>query len=707
MSTEGPADALVAVAPPRVLQPGEVLMRVGDRGDEAFQVVSGQLEILSGDGEHRIDLLGPGATVGEVAMLAGCPRTATARALDECVVRPIARSDYERWVAADDARWRRLADAARARIDRLRLVAMLAALLDVDDAAAAAVAERSTWVRLDAADPLFAAGDPSDAAYLIVSGRVAVVQDGRYVREVARGDLVGELGLIERAPRSATVVALRETTLARFDLDAFGQLTLEHPALMLQVSRTVLARLGRPHATTDRARSIVVAVTAPADPDTTAARLTDELARHGTARHLSAARIDGALHRPGLVESGDPVTRPAVAEYLHDAETDHDYLLLEADRDVTHWTRTALALADRIVVVMSADPDDGERRRARAILAAAPAVAPVERWLALVHPAGTERPSRSAELADGLGFDRVAHLRHGSTADLARLARLVSGNATGLVLGGGGARGFAHIGTWRALQELGIEIDAVGGASIGAPLGVMMALQFDADALERIVASMFHGLLDYTVPVVSLLKGGRIARNIDATLGGLDVRDTWLPFFCVSTNLTHSRVQVHDRLSAARAVRASVAIPGVLPPVPFGGDLLVDGGVLNNLPCDIMRATGTVGRLIAVDLTAAVGPQVADDYGPSVSGWRALRSHLRADRSRYPGIVAVIMRAMVAGSARDRARMLTDGTIDCYLDLDLHGVQLLDFERVAEIARRGHEAARPRLAAWQATLAPR
>ena len=162
------------------------------------------------------------------------------------------------------------------------------------------------------------------------------------------------------------------------------------------------------------------------------------------------------------------------------------------------------------------------------------------------------------------------------------------------------------------------------------------------------------------MPVVSLLKGERIARNITRALGDIDVRDTWLPFFCVSTNLTRSSVEVHDRDAASTAVRASVAIPGVLPPVPLGGDLLVDGGVLNNLPCDVMRATGMVDRLIAVDLSPPVGPRAQDDYGLSVSGWKALR----AGRSQFPGIVAVIMRAMVAGSVRDRDRMLATGAVD-------------------------------------------
>ena len=388
-----------------------------------------------------------------------------------------------------------------------------------------------------------------------------------------------------------------------------------------------------------------------------------------------------------------------MSQYLHEVETTYDYLLLETGDADTNWTQVALSLADRIVVVASCKPDDDEARRIAAVLAAVPPGRRVERWVVLVHPADTTQPHGAIEMADRFGVQRVANVRNGSIDDLHRVARLVSGNATGLVLGGGGARGFAHLGVWRALNELGIDVDTIGGASIGAPLGFFMALQTPDDTMVPLVAELFHDLLDYTVPIVSLIKGERITRNIAKVTGGVDVRDVWLPFFCVSTNLTRSCVEVHDRLDAATAIRASVAIPGILPPVPFNGELLVDGGVLNNLPCDVMRAAGTVKRLIAVDLSPPTGPTVRQDFGHAVSGWRALRARFGPGRSPYPGLMSVVMRSLVTGSVRDRDRLLSEGTVDWYIGVDVPGVQLLDFERVAEIAERGYRAARPRLEA--------
>ena len=158
---------------------------------------------------------------------------------------------------------------------------------------------------------------------------------------------------------------------------------------------------------------------------------------------------------------------------------------------------------------------------------------------------------------------------------------------------------------------------------------------------------------------------------------------------------------MHDRGSLARAIRAGSAIPGVIPPIPNEGELLVDGGVLDNLPVDHLRDTGLVDTVIAVDVAPPLGPRAKQDFGLSVSGWRVLRSKLRGKRG-YPNVSAVIMRSMLVGSMRERDRLVAAGYTDLYLDLDLRGVSLLDFETVEPVAQAGYDAARPRIEAWLA-----
>jgi CRP-like cAMP-binding protein len=237
---------------------GEVLVHEGGRDDDVFTVVEGSFEVLRGPAMVRIDTVGPGATIGEIAALAGCPRTATVRALEPSVVRQLEGSAHQRWLAEDEPAMVAIANVARERIDRHRSIGLVAELLAIDLTLAAEVVESSERVHLRSGDVLFEERDESDAGYPMVSGRLAASHDGTVIGEIARGEVVGEVGMIERAPRGVTVTALRDSTLARFSTDAFRALTSAHPTLMLQLSRTILSRVGRRYAHTDRARSIAV-----------------------------------------------------------------------------------------------------------------------------------------------------------------------------------------------------------------------------------------------------------------------------------------------------------------------------------------------------------------------------------------------------------------------------------------------------------------
>lgn len=146
-------------------------------------------------------------------------------------------------------------------------------------------------------------------------------------------------------------------------------------------------------------------------------------------------------------------------------------------------------------------------------------------------------------------------------------------------------------------------------------------------------------------------------------------------------------------------MRASVSIPGVFPPVPAGDDLLVDGGVLNNLPVDAAAAEG-VRTIIAVDVAPVTGPRAREDFGLSVSGWQALRQALGRGRNSYPGISAVLLRSMIVGSVRGRAEALAAADVDLLLELPIRGVSMLDWDAVEEVADMGYELSEPRIRAW-------
>ena len=561
-------------------------------------------------------------------------------------------------------------------------------------------------VTVQAGQRLWAVGDPADAAVLVLSGRLRTMPGGerRDATDHGPGDLVGEQALLDEDGRTAEVVAVRDTALARLPRVSFDALVDLHPATMLVVLRRLLARTRRhPDArrAVDRHLSVVVV---PHSDDVDVRMFTTQLvaALGPDAAHVWSARVDSQLHQAGIAHCEPGTVDDArLTHWLHEAEQDTPVLVYEADRTWTAWTDRAVRQADEILVVARAGDDPAPGPLEQRAVAGHGSHAP-RTTLVLLHGASTERATGTDAWLEARAADRHVHVRANRQADMARLARIVAGTATTLVLGGGGARGGAHLGVIRALRHLGVPIDGYGGTSIGSVMALAGALEWADDEIVPRAAAIFADLLDYTLPVVSLLKGERITRAIADAADGRDIEDLWTDWFCVSTNLTRQTEVVHRRGDLATAARASVAIPGVLPPVPYGDDLLIDGGSMNNLPLDHMREQNPTGTVIAVDVAPPRGPSAKAEATPVVSGWSQIAGKVVPGRraARVPGIVVTLLGSTIVSAMRDRHEHVANGLADLYLDLDLRGHGLLDFEAVAAIAAAGEEAALPRIEAW-------
>jgi predicted acylesterase/phospholipase RssA/CRP-like cAMP-binding protein len=303
-------------------------------------------------------------------------------------------------------------------------------------------------------------------------------------------------------------------------------------------------------------------------------------------------------------------------------------------------------------------------------------------WAGLVdraEAAGARVLLVAEEDGDWPGFcrrqaDRVVEL--GTPApDPSRLARRLAGRAVGVVLSGGGARGLAHIGVLQALSEAGIVVDRVGGCSMGALVGAQFALGREpVEIRERCRTELVerNPLGDYTVPRIALTRGRRGRAMLDRLLGEARIEDLPRDFFCVSSDLVAGTLSVHREGRLADAVAASVALPGIVPPVRLGDRVLVDGGVLDNLPVGEMAVTGE-GPVIAVDVTA------------------------RFDATARAGIKETLLRTLVLGSSDTAAA--AQAHADAVIEPDVTGIGMLDFARLDDLVERGREAARRALAA--------
>lgn len=538
----------------------------------------------------------------------------------------------------------------------------------------------------------------------MVTGRLQLtaINDGAQTLDVSvgRGDIVGELGIIEQAPRSAAATATRDSTLARLSEEAFETLTGRYPKLMLQVFRKILTRVMRPNLSAPEAGMIAVAVLSPnADVDMVRS-ISREIESHGPTLFLDREQVSRFFNRRGVVDADAGTAEQARHdELLHEADVTHRWVVLETDPTLTTWSRRALRSADRVVLVPSPFPDEREHELIRAFTEAVDTVTDRELWMVQTNQVFINRPTANKAVIATMHPDRILQHHRGLPSSTARLGRLASGTATGVALSGGGGRSFAQIGALRALAEAGHNLDVVTRTSMGSVVASMFALVADPKNLTEHIEEGFRGtnVIDYTLPLVSLTSGKGLTEAIIATVGPILIEELTLPFCCLSTNLTTAQLVEHRRGSVADALRASVSLPGVFPPVVVNGELLVDGGVMENLPVGPLVRDSGVGTVLAVDVAPPNGPGSSLAYGSGVSGGQALRHQVSRNRASYPGIANTVMSSMLRSSARARNDALADDNVDMYLSVNLRGVKLLDFDAISEIAERGYRATVERL----------
>ena len=579
----------------------------------------------------------------------------------------------------------------------------------LDDALLAKLSHQLEVVDVAGGSALFRQGDPGDSLYILLRGRLNVSlvdpETGveKLVGETAPGESVGEIGLLTGEPRSASLWAARDSRLVRISQPAFDELAEDNPALLRGLANVVIELLRKRTSSYRYGPRVSNIAIIPTRAKNGAAQFAEELrttlARFGPTLHANSERIDDLVGVSGIA-----MALPGSAEDLRlgnwfaDEENRQRFLLLEADAEATEWTRRCLRQADMILIVGNSADDPLATAAELELICDAEAVRSVRHVLVLLHPKSTQSISGTARWLDARNVDQHHHVRIGEPLDLDRLGRIIAGTAIGLVLGGGGARGFAHAGVYRALCEQGIPIDWVGGSSIGAVFGAGIGMGWDPERVEEEARISFvkeNPFGDYTFPFVALLRGRRIDRLTRSSFSG-DIEDMLIPYFCVSSDLTAARLTIHERGELWRAIRASVSLPGVLPPAVESKHLAVDGGILNNLPVDIMR-NRSVGKVIAVDLS--VSKEYELDYQEIPGPLQIMLSRLPfARKLQVPGIVTLMMKATVVASAVHSKSVRREATLLLNPPLGRFGLLAMsDFEEIVEV---GYQHACELLKGW-------
>ena len=524
---------------------------------------------------------------------------------------------------------------------------------DLEEGERARLAGELETLNLKRGDVLVRQGEMADALYVVVTGRFTVTVAGRHdlLAEVGPGQPVGEIAFLAGGVRTATVTALRDSLVLRLGRSEFEQLSSKSPSIW----RTLTVTLAR--------RVAVASISRIPPPDPRPRTVT--LIRAGVSELppsfvVGLSRVFRRGNRTMLVwpemartvlPASVPIDSTEATRALNALEADYDYVLYVAEPELTPWSEKAIRQADLVLAVgmhgADVQPNALERR-------AADLLPPDAQRLVLLHEtrgaiAGTARwlASRNVAMHHHVALDNVG--------DAERLYRFINGTALGLVACGGGAYCAAHIGLYKALVQSGLIFDIMGGTSGGGAMTAAFAMGADPDAVDRATHDIFvtnKAMRRYTWPRYSLLDHTHYDRQLANHYSGVDIEDLWIPYFCVSTNLSSYDLHRHRQGDLWAAVRATGSIPVLLPPYyTKDGHMLVDGAILDNVPIRVMHELKS-GPNVVISFDVPELQRFEVDYR-SLPGRGALlkamlNPFMRGMLPRAPSPGTVLMRSMMA-----------------------------------------------------------
>jgi len=526
-------------------------------------------------------------------------------------------------------------------------------------------------LRVRAGENLFEVGDAGDAVYVLVSGSLGVYFPGptgypQLSAVIKPGETVGEMAVVSGEPRSATVTAIRDCELVKLTRVEFDRLVKSKPVIMNELNRLLVHRLQQvARQSQDKLEPKTIALlpaTQTSDVALVLEKLTDTLKEDG---------IEFAI-----ISSKDGVDN---LSELTKMEAQCDLVLFVGQSGQANWNAKCARQADRILIIANAQTRpqcdlsvDILRQRALHQLVD----------LILLQPDDIKLPKKTTSWLDVVPVNRHFHIRN-KKPDWQHLARILTGRGLGVVFSGGGARAYAHIGALRAIEEMGLTIDFIGGSSMGA---IIAACHAHGWSYQEIVDRVRHSfvasnpLSDYTLPLMSLVRGHKVERLLFKNFGEANIADLWTPFFCASSNLTNGLVHIHKTDKLWKALRASIALPGILPPVPTKHGILVDGGVLDNMPVDVMRGIHR-GPIIAIDVAREQMMDTAWLQREIARPWY--------QKALSPPIIAILMRSgTVNGEAISRQQA---GRADLVVEPPLGGIEIRQWKCFDETVEIGYQ----------------
>jgi predicted acylesterase/phospholipase RssA/CRP-like cAMP-binding protein len=545
-------------------------------------------------------------------------------------------------------------------------------------------------------------GKGSDTLFLLVSGRLRVSRtlpsgERLMYNEVLPGDCVGETGMILRQPRTADITATRESVVAVLNYQDYEDVLIKYPVELSRAFSHAIYRHLRHERQIDKRGRAQSFYLLPIHSSIKIDKITEQL--------FAALSTHGKCE---VIDEHKVANMQDFGRGLDQKESENDFLLFKGKPDFNSIETTNFEHADQLIIVA-----DSEKSPALTFieenLKELPNFELMRRHLLLLHPEDVKFCSDRHIWNEHRKCERVYPAKYDQATDYERLARFLLEKAIGLVLGGGGARGFAHLGILRAFEEAKIPIDIIGGNSMGALIGASYVAGIPLESIHKEILKHSKSGMKLTLPVVSILSNRNLAGAFQDALGETNIENLWVPFFAAACNLTDADTYVLDSGPLWKAVLASNSPAGLFPPVVNDGMLLVDGAVLENVPVRAMRQRLSTplerrrgnGLVVAIDVDVKERFSV-DQQTKDLSAWGKLKSHFSRTTDTLPGIVDILMQVAHIGGLSQRQQ--TKRGADIYLEPPLAEFKIMDYKKAEKIIEVGYQYANQQISELQAQV---
>lgn len=673
------------------LAAGERLIEKGKICDLAFILLSGKLAVEGAD--HLT--LAPYDIVGETALFLKQPRNATVTTLERCDLLSFDEALFELLLENDPHSLRLLKELIDSRLKNSHFRRYVSKVFgELNGELIAALEREVREVGLKRGETLFCQGDASDGIYLLLSGRLEIYQGEKLIGEISSGEVLGEIGVITEKPRSATAVASRYSTLLMVPQTLFYRLQGESPLIAHNLLKLSLERIEEQKKAIHRKAPPNVVALLPLSP-LPAKAIGEELSLALVEMGKTCKMIDRSEAASKLsIDFTSPLRSgsPHLTHFLYwinDLAEESNFLFLIADHSGSPWTEIALDHSDEVLLIADAarSPELTE------VEAASLAGRGAKMRLLLLQKENIARPTGSAAWREKRELISHHHLKGLNKREIAAVARFIANRPTVLLLGGGGAKAFAHLGLLSVLEREKIAIDSIAGCNVGALIAAIFAYAGSySDALTLLHNFVENIRLGYSLPIISLMSGKELEKGLYDIFGSTDIEDLWLPLYSFSANLSTAELLLQDSGSLVEALLASMSTSGLFPPLVKNGNLLVDPSIIDHLPIEAVREKLRGGVVYASDVVPPVEMEGCRAKRYGITLFELLTKDLQdSEEYRLPNIASLLLRAGHLGSLYNNKKR--NKGADIYFFHTLSSYSFTDFAKYREIEKEGEKCA--------------